>query len=292
MTLAELLVAAVVGGVVSTAAVVTAVRVRRASAVESERALARAQLAQAAAVLSMELRGVAPGAGAGDGGDLAEASDSAVDVRAVVGGSVACAVGTAGGGSSVDLAAGTMGVGWWSAPPRAGDVALVHDPGALPGASDDAWHERAVTGATSGAGVCAAGAFAAFGAGDETRWRLVLAGPALPPTVVVGAPVRVVRRRRYTLYRAGDGRWYVGMREWDGTTPSGVQPLAGPFDALGDGGMRVVARDAGGAVLAPGSPGAAAEVEVRLVATRRWLGAAWRDSVRVLVRPAGGGGAP
>jgi len=291
MTLAELLVAAVVGGVVSTAAVVTAVRVRRASAVEGERALARAQLAQAAAVLAAELRGVAPGPGSADGGDLAEASDSAVDVRAGVGASVACVVTATGGGSSVDLAAGGVGVGWWSAPPRAGDVALVHDPSALPGAADDVWHERTVAAATTGAGVCTTGAFAPLGAGAGTRWRLALAGAALPSTVGAGAPVRVLRRRRYALYRAGDGLWYLGMREWDGAGPSGVQPLAGPFDALVAGGMRVVARDAAGAVVAPGSPAAVAEVEVRLVATRRRLGAAWRDSVRVVVRPVGGGGA-
>ena len=290
VTLAELLVAVVVGGVVSTAAVVVGVRVRRASAAETARALARGQLAQGAAVLAYDLRSAALAAGVADSGDLLEASDSAVDVRAAVGGSVACAVSTAGGGSAVELAAGGAGVGWWGAAPRAGDVALVHDAGALPSDGDDVWRERGVVAADAGTGVCVAGPFAASGTGGGPRWRLTLAAPALPATVTAGAPVRVLRRRRYTLYRGGDGAWALGMREWDAGGPQGVQPLAGPFEPVGSGGMRVVVRDSAGAAVAPGAAGAA-EVEVRLLAAAR-AGAGWRDSVRVRVRPAGGGWAP
>jgi type II secretory pathway pseudopilin PulG len=286
-TLAELLVAAAVGGVVSTAAVVALVRVRRSAAVETERALARAQLAQAAGVLAHELRGAALAPGADDGGDLLEARDTAVDVRAAVGGSVACAAGADGAGSWVALAPAGPGAGWWAAAPRAGDAALVHDPGALPGAADDAWRERAVLAADAGGAWCAGGPYAALGAGPA--WRLALAAPALPATAAAGAPVRVVRRRRYALYRGGDGLWALGVREWDAGGPQGVQPLAGPFEPPEAGGMRAAVRDSAGAVVAPDAPGAA-EVEVRLLAVRRRLGAAWRDSAGVRVRPAGAGG--
>jgi hypothetical protein len=103
----------------------------------------------------------------------------------------------------------------------------------------------------------------------------------------------VVRRRRYALYRAGDGLWYLGMREWDVGGWQGVQPLAGPFDALTDGGMSVVVRDAAGTVRAAGMPlPSGAEVEVRLRASRRRGAVAWRDSARVVVRTAGDGWAP
>lgn len=304
-TLVELLVAAVVGGLVSTAAVVAGARVRRAAAEQAERAQGRAQLAQAAAVLAAELSGAATGPSV-DGADLAEASDSAVEVRASVGGGVACAVAAgAGGGTVVDVAAGGAGVGWWGASPGAADVVLVHDPGADPGPADDAWQAREAVAAASGTGVCAGSSFAAApppfaaappGAGAPAggaSWRLTLAAPALSATVGVGAPVRVLRRRRYALYRAGDGLWYLGMREWDVGGWQGVQPLAGPFDALGDDGMRVVVRDRLGAVRAAGAAvPAGAQVEVRLRASRRRGRAAWRDSARVVVRTVGDGGAP
>jgi hypothetical protein len=294
VTLAELLVAAAVGGLVSTAAVASAVRVRRAAAVGNARVLAAAQLAQAAAVLAHELRGAAPSVGPDDGADLLEASDSAVDVRATLGASVACAVAPASGGSAVgasavDLAPPAAGLAWWHAAPRAGDVALVHDPGALPGAADDVWRERAVVAADAGAGVCAAGPFAAAAPPTAARWRLALAGPALPATVAAGAPVRVVRRRRYVLYRGGDGLWALGLREWDGAALQAVQPIAGPFEPPARGGMRAEARDSAGAVVAAGGPGVT-RVDVRLTAARRVLHV-WRDSVRVRVRP-GGGWAP
>ena len=289
VTLAELLVAAAVGGLVSTAAVVSAVRVRRAAAVGNARALAAAQLAQAAGVLAHELRGAAPSAGPDDGADLIEATDSAVDVRATLGASVACAVTPAGVGSAVDLAPAAAGLAWWHAAPRAGDVALVHDPGVLPGAADDAWRERAVVSADASAEVCVAGPFASAAPPAAPRWRLALAGPALPATVAAGAPVRVVRRRRYVLYRGGDGLWAFGVREWDGAALQAVQPIAGPFEPPARGGMRAEVRDSSGAVVAAGGPGVTS-VDVRLAAARRVLHV-WRDSARVRVRP-GGGWAP
>jgi hypothetical protein len=288
VALAELLVAALVGGVVATSAVVAAVRLRRTAAVQTGRALARGQLAQGAGVLAYELGAAALAAGADDAGDLLEASDSAVDVRAVIGGAVACTAAAAGAGSVVDLAPADPGVGWWATPPRAGDAALVHDPGALPSATDDLWRERAVTSVAAGA--CASGPFAA-GPPSAARWRLTLAGPPLPGTVAGGAPVRVLRRRRYALYRGGDGEWALGMREWDAQGAQGVQPFAGPFESVASGGLRVVVRDTAGAAVAAGAPGGA-EVEVRLLAARRVLGTAWQDSARVRVRPSGAGWAP
>ena len=51
----------------------------------------------------------------------------------------------------------------------------------------------------------------------------------LPPTIGPGAFVRVLRRVRYRLYRAGTGEWYLGYTEWDGTAFGVVQPVSGPF---------------------------------------------------------------
>jgi hypothetical protein len=212
-TLAELLVAAVAGGLVSAAAVALAARTRAAAGREAERAAARAQLRTAVGVLTAELAAAASG-GAPEGADLAELSDTAVDVRATIGGSVVCATAAGpGAGVTLDLAASRPGVAWWSAPPRDGDVALIHDLGVAPGPDDDAWTARTVRGAAALAAACASGPFA--GAAGEAPWRLTLDGPPLPAGVSSGAPVRVLRRRRYALYRGGDALWALGLREWE-----------------------------------------------------------------------------
>lgn len=47
-----------------------------------------------------------------------------------------------------------------------------------------------------------------------------------------GAPVRFARRGRYSLYRAGDGAWYLGYRRCNAIGVSvcgGIQPLSGPY---------------------------------------------------------------
>jgi type II secretory pathway pseudopilin PulG len=53
-----------------------------------------------------------------------------------------------------------------------------------------------------------------------------------------GAPVVIVRRGRYSIYRASDGAWYLGYRRCDALGPSrcqAVQPVAGPYRARAGG---------------------------------------------------------
>jgi hypothetical protein len=58
--------------------------------------------------------------------------------------------------------------------------------------------------------------------------RLVI---AQADTIVAGAPLRVTRETRYAVYRAGDGTWQLGFREWGGAPPgfAAPQPVAGPL---------------------------------------------------------------
>lgn len=64
--------------------------------------------------------------------------------------------------------------------------------------------------------------------------RITLAGEAPP---VPGAPVKFTRRVRYSLYRAGDGETYLGLREWSAALGAfaGQQPVAGPLSRAGSG---------------------------------------------------------
>ncbi len=68
--------------------------------------------------------------------------------------------------------------------------------------------------------------------------RLTL-GAALPASAPAGAvPVRVWRTVRFTVYRAGDGAWWLGERSC--TTGCGAaQPIAGPLLPPSQGGLRM-----------------------------------------------------
>lgn len=60
-----------------------------------------------------------------------------------------------------------------------------------------------------------------------------------------GAPVRIVRRGRYSLYRSSDARWYLGHRRCNPLGPSScgtIQPLSGPYapySAAGGSGLAI-----------------------------------------------------
>jgi hypothetical protein len=64
-----------------------------------------------------------------------------------------------------------------------------------------------------------------------TGYALNLAIP-LSSHVRPWAPVRFIRRGRYSFYRASDGSWYLGYRRCNAVGPSAcgaIQPLSGPY---------------------------------------------------------------
>ena len=67
----------------------------------------------------------------------------------------------------------------------------------------------------------------------------------------IGAPLRVTRPIRYSLYRGSDG-WSLGAREWNTTTLrfNTILPLSGPFLTATAGGMRFTYFDTTGSTLA------------------------------------------
>src|SRR6185503_10304072 len=50
---------------------------------------------------------------------------------------------------------------------------------------------------------------------DAPRWILELREPLLLPP---GTPIRFLRPLRLALYHASDNRWYLGARDWNGTS--------------------------------------------------------------------------
>lgn len=222
----------------------------------------RAQLRDAAAILPDALRGASI-----PGGDLLALSDSAVELRTAIGTAVACDVRSA--GTRLELVPATLASGQilaaFADAPKVDDLVEAYDPGTQAGNADDAWRTVAVIGATTTTASCSGSALvdSVLDAG-RTRWRLDVF-PALPPTIAAGAPVRVMRRARYRLYRSG-AEWWLGYAEWSATGWSTVQPVSGPlrpYSAAGASGLAFRYRDSTGAWLSgPAALARTAQVEI------------------------------
>jgi hypothetical protein len=186
----------------------------------------RVSLRDATAILQSELRGVSPA-----GGDVLAFSDSALEIRATIGGAIACDTLPAGVG--VDLSpvrpAPAVPLTSFATSPQPGDIALVFDQGATPREGDDRWIASTIGSTASVPNPCLTSPLSGAADASLNHLRLWFSGTTLPPTIGPGAFVRVLRRVRYRLYRASTGEWYLGYSEWDGTVFGVVQPVSGPF---------------------------------------------------------------
>ena len=189
-------------------------------------AATRRQLRAAAAALPSTLRALAPA-------DVRAMDDTALDVRATIGGGVLCGIDTVAAVATL-AAAGLPGTGWTS-PPHEGDTLLVLAPLASAPPADDArawgWRPLHVTGdaAPAVAPCLAHPALATM----RVPIDLPPSGPDVAGDPAPGAAARLTRRARWSAYRAGDGRWYLGYREARGAGLAGVQPVSGPHDVPG-----------------------------------------------------------
>jgi prepilin-type N-terminal cleavage/methylation domain-containing protein len=242
-------------------------------------------------LLPSDLRGASRAAG-----DLTLLVDSAIQLRATLGASVACAKPSA---TELDLPPRDLArnvLTQWYADPRAGDSVLVYDDGVSFGPEDDSWLARRIVSLDPApAGTCVGAPFTdpvLDPPATKPRLRLTLADP-LPAGVRVGAPVRFMRSVRYSLYRppsAGD-RWYLGYREYIGGAWGDPEPIAGPFEAYaaaGRTGIGFAYYDSTGVRLATPAVGTeVSRIDLTLRAASRVRGGAdsvvVRDSVAVRV---------
>jgi len=240
-TIAELLVAFAITAVVAAAgsvALVAAERQLRATATvaDEERALREAE-----SVLRAELR-------AADPDSITVRGDTAVELFALVGTSVACVV----SGRVLVLPPDQSSTGFpfsvWRATPGWGDLLLITDSTAASG-----WTRAVVDSSafrSDGAGCEPASGFitSADDALSRPALRLVL-NQALPPSLVAGAPVRVMRRGRYVLLKGSDKSWALSYRSCDGPALCGPsQPVVGPLATSADSGLIFHYDPAGGTV--------------------------------------------
>lgn len=221
-TLVELTVVIVLLGLIVGGLIAVVQRQQRFYRGASEVAAARSQVSQAAAMLPAELRGMSPAA------DAVEALDSAIEFHSTIATGVVCERGPDWVALVPVRPPGARALRGELVPPEAGDIARILEPDDRSPAGDR-WASFPLQGATSDAGLCAAGPFVDPVADEgRPRLRLSFAGP-VAAGVAPGTPLRVTRRVRYSLYRSSDRRWYLGFDERREGEWTGVQPVSGPY---------------------------------------------------------------
>ena len=266
------------GAVVLATAMISVVRRQRAVREEGTRLRAESQQRAGLAELAGSLAGLAPGVG-----DLAAgaARDTAIQLRAHIGSGFAC---------DSAVAAALIAVG----DSATGSVTGV---ASLPAAGDTLWWYGADTGRWEGRRISEVSPMAAFcglwGAGPASVLRIAINGGDSIPR---GAPLRITRQLRYSVYRSGDGSWQLGLSEWSEQAHrfAPPQPIAGPFVLADTGSSRTGFRylDTAGQVLAAGADGAdvalIARIRVTMLAAANAAGVANADSFDVALERAPG----
>lgn len=232
-TLHEMIVSLVVAGAVVALAGSAAIGQLRFFRGVGEVSGLRLQLTQGATIASNVLRDV------GTREDIHLALDSAIEVSPTIGSAVTCAPDTGRIRVTRPAASGHT-LASFMEEPRPGDVVHAFLPDSSAG-----WIRLTVAAAP------VATPCARFP--ESTGWMVALAEPFV---LSAGAPVRFTRRTRLSHYRASDGRWYLGLRDWNASLGrfNAIQPVAGPFAPHGPPaatGVLFEYRDEGGARLSP-----------------------------------------
>jgi type II secretory pathway pseudopilin PulG len=242
-TLAELLIALACAAVLLAVIASIALRQQRLFAELADNAAMTGRLREVMATLPIDLRAVSPAAG-----DVREAHDTSLEIRATIASAVVCDT----GGRSLTLGpapAGADAFAAYLAAIAASDSAWLLDVRT----AAEQWIPRRITSVSSTtAPRCATGGPATSGAFTATVIALDTLWPGRAGTVV-----RVTRPVRYSLYRSSDGSWQLGARDWNTTSLrlNTIQPVAGPLLSPSAGGLVFSYIDSAGAVVAnPADP--------------------------------------
>lgn len=160
-------------------------------------------------------------------------TDSAVEFFSTIGASVSC---DSAPGYTVrippEMLASALPLTSLLAIPDSGDLLLIFsdDTAAAGGPRWDRHTIASVTTQTASV-ACPASSGLTADADGQARALVITLGSPARNGVRRGAPIRIVRRTRYSLYRSGSG-WYLGTRRCNAVGPSVcgiIQPLSGPY---------------------------------------------------------------
>ena len=273
-SLAELVFVLALGALVLGLVSSIGVRLQRRMLGEAARFASNDQLSAAAELFPLDMRGLSPPAG-----DVAEARDTALQIRAPLWSGVVCSA----SGNSLIVAAYSGAAGHAIAPAaQSGDTLWL----LVDADSAESWRPLRVESLRQISGSCPAIDASGAPVYDLSHlWSVALRDSA---SVLNGVPVRLARPLRLSIYRSSDGRWYLGMRSWSTATAQWniVQPLAGPFAPATRGGARFQYFDLHGHLFTLGStdPRSIARIEALFVTDSLTPGlVAPGDSQRVVV---------
>lgn len=224
LTLVELMLAVVVAGVVLAAVTRIGVTQQRTFLALANDAALTTQIRDASTLLSADLRGLSARAG-----DVREATDTSVELRETIGSAVVCDTLSA----SLVMAPVARGATAFAAvvvPVQPADTAW------FLGAADTAavWRPFRISTVGSTPGGQCARVGPRLPASATSLPRVTIALDSSPAArAALGRVLRFTRPIRYSVYRASDGRWYLGARDWNAASVrfNTIQPVAGPFDA-------------------------------------------------------------
>jgi prepilin-type N-terminal cleavage/methylation domain-containing protein len=232
-TLVELLVSLAIVGVITAATTLTLVRQERFYSRAAQLLETKSQLRDATGVLVSDIRGA----------DIATngvplMTDSAIELYTTIGVSIAC---TAPAPQTFGLPPSTLSNGntltSLLVTPDTGDLAEVYT---IPGGNPDSakWEVRRVASFSSRSVASACPVSSQFitsadATAGATGYLLEVAGSPLA-NVRTGAPIRFLRRARYSIYKSSDNLWYLGYRRCAVSSPyscASIQPVSGPYRA-------------------------------------------------------------
>ena len=233
-SLAEIMVAVVLLGIVVGTILRVIARQQRFYHSANEVIDTRSQIRQAASILPTDLRGLSS-----IGGDIKSLSDSSVEFLANIGSSVICNIPNL---QQFDLPPANLSrhtLTSWYSQPQVGDSMFIFDDGVSFGSLDDTWARFAIADIGTNTTTCAGLPFADpvnDPPATKPRWRVRVTAGTLPTSVTVGSVVRFARPVRYSLYQAPDNNWYLGFREYVAGAWTTRQPVSGPYRAYVSGG--------------------------------------------------------
>lgn len=165
------------------------------------------------------------------------ALDSAVEFYSLIGASVSC---DSAPGYVIALPPEKLGSGLrlttLLASPDSGDVMLIFSHDSAATAGEPRWERHGIAAVSSApsATVCPPSTGFTAAADAAAPAHVITLSGAASSAIGRGAPVRILRRTRYSLYRASDSRWYLGHRRCGsaGAPACGaIQPVSGPYMA-------------------------------------------------------------
>jgi type II secretory pathway pseudopilin PulG len=234
-TILEFLVVFTMLGVVGGAVTMLLMRQQRFYTNTSALTESRAQIRQALNVMPLDLWSVSS-----VGGDIYAMTDSSIEFRAITGASIVCISKEKDSWISVPplkLAKGPL-TAWVNKPTTADSMLVYDDSTSSATARDDHWNKYGITAVDSVVGDVSTGCpasstyaqLADLVTGNPSYVFTV--SPKQTKTILSGAPVRLFRRVRYSLFKDTDAKWYLGYTEClPNQTPAcaAVRAVSGPF---------------------------------------------------------------